>query len=115
MVKCDIKSAIKTDHSLISSNFNNPKEIKKGPGLWKCNKHLLCDESFVGCLINLIKEYNDKNLKWEFLKCFIRQFCIVYSKKTKPVQVSQEYELQMRRDLLENLPLVTTLIFTPIH
>ena len=53
--ECDIKSAIKTDHSLISLYFNNPKEEKRGPGLWKFNKHLLCDESFVGGLINLIK------------------------------------------------------------
>ena len=31
--ECDIKSAIKTDHSLISLNFNNPKDEKRGPGL----------------------------------------------------------------------------------
>ena len=76
--------------------------------LWKFNKHLLCDKSFVGGLINLIKEYNDKNhdmtnknLKWEYMKCLIREFCIAYSKKTKHLQICQEYELQIRRDLLE--------------
>ena len=31
--ECDIKSAIKTDHSLISLNFNNPKDEKKGTRL----------------------------------------------------------------------------------
>ena len=56
----------------------------------------------------MIKEYSDKthdmpnkNLKWEFMKGLIREFCIAYSKKTKHLQISQKYELQMRRDLLE--------------
>ena len=56
----------------------------------------------------MIKEYSDKNhdmpnknLKWEFMICLIREFCIAYSKKTKHLQISQKYELQMRQDLLE--------------
>ena len=48
-----------------------------------------------------IHDMSNKNLKWEFMKCLIRQFCISYSKKKKKVQSSKEYELQMRRDLLE--------------
>ena len=51
----DILPGFRSDHSLVTMNFNN-RVYKKGPGFWKLNYHLLKDEKYIDTVKTCIDE-----------------------------------------------------------
>ena len=96
----EIKPSIKSDHSLLQMKINLLNEQKRGPGFWKFNCSLLKDEVY----IKEIKEYIDKlkqqysyvkhhGIRWDLIKCEMRQFTINYSKKQSRARKELENKL----------------------
>ena len=82
----DIKPGIKSDHSLLRLSFKFPTEHVKGRGFWKFNASLLHDKDYVSLIKRVIsenelryKEYQDKSLLWDVIKCDVRSHTISYS------------------------------------
>ena len=101
MMKCDIKPAIKTDHSLITLSLSINKDAKRGAGLWKFNNSLLSDLDYVGYMKGIIElkkfeyiEVVDPVLKWELIKMSIRDATTVYSKTQANLRREYENNLQ---------------------
>jgi exonuclease III len=83
----DIKSSIRSDHSLIDLDLYNTDTPKRGPSYWNFNCSLLRDVEYVNkintCYTNALEKYNDindKGLKWDLVKMEIRSTTICYSK-----------------------------------
>ena len=84
----NIKTAIRTDHSVITISFNSLDELARGPSYWKFNSSLVNDDCYVSMLNQKIpewqKEFNevlDKRVLWDLIKYRVRQFTIKYAKK----------------------------------
>ena len=86
----DILPGLSTDHSAVVVTLMDENEFERGPGLWKFNSSLLCDQIFTSSLkihIEEIKnEFNsdcdiDDQIKWELIKYKIRNFSLKFSKK----------------------------------
>ena len=110
--KCDIKTSIKTDHSLILLTIALKGEQKRGPGFWKFNTSLLKDEIYIGMIHGFIEKFkNDYSeiqnhaLKWDLIKSGLRQCTIDYCKTQAKIRRQQEDELYQllnkTADLLE--------------
>ena len=86
---CEIKHTTVSDHSSVNLQIESQdQKHKRGQGFWKFINSLLKDEEFVNELRSAIpgikKEYNyldDKGLKWDLIKMFIRALTIKYSKR----------------------------------
>ena len=107
VIKTDIKSSYKSDHSLISINLNL-NEIPKGPGVFKLNNSLLLDTAYQTSIrnaINNITDFNkdcDPNVLWELIKGSIRNESIKYSTLKKKQQTERENEINKKIERLEN-------------
>ena len=86
----DIVPSLPTDQSAVFVTLMDGNEFERGPGLWKLNSSLLCDQIFTSSLkihIEEIKnEFNsdcdiDDQIKWELIKYKIRNFSLKFSKK----------------------------------
>ncbi len=111
--KCNILPAIKTDHSLINLELCGNAYKRRGPGTWKFNAALLQDLEYVQSLNELIIELSnkyenleDKNLKWDTIKCEIRGFTVRYSKIKR--RKSREKETLLRKQEIELMNNVKT-------
>ena len=85
--KADIVPSYRSDHSMISLSFTSTPESPRGRGFWKFNNSLLTDSVYAGLInerLNILQkqyhEEDDKGLKWEIIKCEIRNATINYSK-----------------------------------
>jgi hypothetical protein len=83
----DIKTSIRSDHSLITINFFKSEIPDRGPGYWRFNASLLKDTNYVTQINNCFtksmdkyKEVKDKGLLWDLIKMEIRSSTICYSK-----------------------------------
>ena len=111
VTKCDIRPAIKTDHKLISLNLKFNGNEKCGPGLWKFNKSLLYDATYVQEIKKIFTEeveIDHKGLKWEFIKMKIRTFSIRFAKE-KAKRLRDEIkeindEIQLCNNIFEQDP-----------
>lgn len=82
-----VTPGIKSDHSIIEMEINlNSNE--KGKGLWKFNADLLRDNEYTTYINNYIDELKletnelaDKGIRWEYIKCKIREFTIQFAIK----------------------------------
>ena len=81
-----IEPSIKSDHSIISAEFNFDNTCTKGRGFWKFNSSLLVDKEYVTLIKETIKQsedkylhLDDKGLMWDLIKCEIRSKTISYS------------------------------------
>ena len=83
----NIKTALKTDHSMISLSLSTHNATKRGRGLWKFNALLLRDKEYIAAVKDIIEENKtDKinpGLLWDVIKCKIRGFSVAYSVKKK--------------------------------
>ena len=98
--KCDIKPAIKTDHSLIRISLSLNNCAQRGPGLWKFNSALLKDEVYLDYIKEVIEDLKiqnqditDKGLLWDYIKSEIRERTITYSKTQSKIKRECENEL----------------------
>jgi exonuclease III len=78
---------IKSDHSIVRL-FLRQQESQRGKGFWKFNSSLLRDKVFIhetnthiNELIEDTKDMSDKGLRWDFIKCQLRDKIMQYSSK----------------------------------
>ena len=83
-----IDPSIKSDHSKITLSITGTQFNKRGPGFWKFNSELLTDKDYVSIVKKVLLEcdekygsLDDKNLKWDAIKCEIRGETVKYSKR----------------------------------
>ena len=83
----DIKTGIRSDHSMIDIDFYKMDNPERGPSFWRFNASLLKDKTYID-LINtgLLKaqekynELDDIGLKWDMIKMELRSSTMCYSK-----------------------------------
>ena len=84
--ECEIVSVAQSDHRLLKTKLRLTP-VQRGPSYWKFNENLLHDTIFVESMNELLENYNneynnlDKQIKWDYCKIKIREFCIAYSKQ----------------------------------
>lgn len=100
-----------SDHSLINLSLEIHETQKRGKGIWKFNNNLLKDKDYVDTIknqINMIKSsvhFDNKNTRWDYLKCQIRTDTIIYASKKAKSMRQAEKELKEKVEHLErNLP-----------
>ena len=78
---------IKSDHSLISLEFDSVGDQKHDPSFWKLNTGRLDDSEYVDMInteypnwLREFEEITDKRVLWDLIKCRIRQVSFAYSK-----------------------------------
>jgi exonuclease III len=82
----DIKTSLRSDHSLITIDFYKSEAPDRGPSFWHFNASLLQDPKYVTeitqHMTNAItyEAEQDKGLKWDLIKMEIRSSTICYSK-----------------------------------
>ena len=88
IVNTSILTAIKTDHSAITLDFNSLSDQPRGPSFWKFNSSLLEDEVYINLMkdnfANWKEEFyssNDPRAAWDWIKYLVRKETIDYSKK----------------------------------
>lgn len=99
-----IEPSVKTDHSRITLSISGTQFNKRGPGFWKFNSDLLTDKDYVDIIKKVIvecdKKYEtleNKNLKWDAIKCEIRGETVKYSKRKN--KLAREKELKLKHNL----------------
>ena len=111
VVKTDIRTAIVTDHSLITIEFFF-KIHERGPGFWKLNCSLLYDKTYIDFINTVIRTTINAGLKdkiknpdlWELIKFNIKTESISYSKeKQKNNKANQKYLEQKLNNLKESV------------
>ena len=96
-----------SDHSLINFSFNQILSWDRGRGFWKLNPSLLKDINYVNRvneeLENLkeqSKDFENKSLFWDFVKCKIRGLTVSYaSYKSKERKLREQLLLKQLQDL----------------
>ena len=103
---CKIKTAYKTDHSLISISLDLDK-IARGPGYFKLNNSLLLDTCYQNIIKRTISETalintdSNPNTLWEIIKGNIRNETIRYATIKKRKNSEKEKELNENIETLE--------------
>lgn len=110
-IKSNIKHSIKSDHSVILLNINSALHANRGPGFWKFNAYLLEDICFVNHvrenlkhLKEKYKDLEDKQLKWDCIKCELRGIIIKYSLLKARKTREREKELNKKTQLIASQP-----------
>ena len=94
-----------SDHSLINLSFNQISSWNRGRGFWKLNLSLLKDLDYVKRVNEELeklgeqsKDFKNKSLFWDFVKCKIRGLTVSYasykSKKRKEKEILLLKQLQ---------------------
>ena len=96
---------IKSDHSIIFIHLTNSL-VKRGRGFWKFNSTLLHDLEYIQSVSTLIDKlknetisFEDKQLKWEYIKTEIRGFTIQYSSRKNKAQ--RDFKMKLEKDLYD--------------
>ena len=107
--QCDIQIAVATDHSPVTMSICFIKDFEKGPGLWKFNKSLLSNLTFVSNMREIIEHFKtsnqncrNKRLNWELLKYEMRKASIEFSKKVAKDRRANQQDLEKCLTELEN-------------
>ena len=96
-----------SDHSLISIKFEHITTWTRGRGFWKLNLSLLKDISYVEKVNNELeqlsvqsKEFENKALFWDFVKCKIRGLTVSYASfKSRERKKAEQLMLKQLQDL----------------
>jgi exonuclease III len=104
----DIKSSIRSDHSIIDLDFYKMDTPKRGPSFWRFNASLLKDivyiekikEGFREAMIKY-QDIEDKGLKWDLIKMELRSSTICYSKIKAKAMRENIKETMIKVDKLE--------------
>ena len=97
----DMISAIKTDHSAITIEFQDVDDKVKGPGFWKLNCSLLNDKQYVdeiNCLLPSWlqegkRELNDPRSVWDWVKYNVKKYSRQYSMTKSQQRKAEEWQL----------------------
>ena len=107
--QCEIEIGVATDHSPVTMSICFVKDFDKGPGLWKFNKSLLSNSTFVSNMRETIENFKntnqnsgDKRLNWELLKYKMRKASIEFSKKVAKDRRANQKDLEKSLNELEN-------------
>ena len=106
----EIKASVKSDHK-ISTIAIDVAQIPQGPGFWKLNTGLCYDRNYVQHIKRCINEYIINNpegdvnprIRWNALKCYLRECTVVYSKNKMKQITSYRKNLQNLLQNTENL------------
>ena len=87
--KTEIVPGLSSDHSCITLSIKSTKNCLSGPSFWKFNNSLLKNEEFTKGLNHYVKnelqseckEIKSKQVKWEYHKYKIKQWCMKKSKE----------------------------------
>ena len=94
-------SAIKTDHSAITIEFQDVDDNVKGPGFWKLNCSLLNDKQYVDD-VNLLlpawfqkgkQELSDPRSAWDWVKYNVKKYSRQYSMSKSRQRKLEEWQL----------------------
>ena len=96
----DMISAIKTDHSVITIEFQDVNDKVKGPGFWKLNGSLLNDKQYVD-EVNLLpawlqkgkRELSDPSSVWDWVKYNVKKYSRQYSMSISRQRKLEEWQL----------------------
>ena len=93
-----------SDHDIFSFTFKNPSSAEFGTGYWKFNDNLLNDREFTDSFRTFYK-YHTRNLDvslkfWDNLKSKIKNFCILYCKKTASEKFNELRKLRQKYSIL---------------
>ena len=97
----DMISAIKTDHSAITIEFQDVDDNVKGPGFWKLNCSLLNDKQYVDD-VNLLlpawfqkgkQELSDPRSVWDWVKHNVKKYSRQYSMSKSRQRKLEEWQL----------------------
>ena len=109
-------SAIKTDHSAITIEFQDVDDKVKGPGFWKLNCSLLNDKQYVDEVNSLLpawlqkgkQELSDPRSVWDWVKYnvkkYSRHFSMSKSRQRKLEEWQFNREFQEACFVLQNNP-----------
>ena len=97
----DMISAIKTDHSAITIEFQDVDGKVKGPGFWKLNCSLLNDKQYVdeiNCLLPSWlqegkRELSDPHSVWDWVKYNVKKYSTQYSMTKSQQRKAEEWQL----------------------
>ncbi len=105
---CDIKPSYRSDHSILTLDFENANDNQRGSGFWKFNSNLLKDEDYISIVKSIIDQYkkeyeyvDNKGLKWDLIKMEIRKFTIDYSKTQASLKRDYSKEIQLQLNKIE--------------
>ncbi len=106
--KTDIQIGCKSDHSVISIDLQIHNTNKRGRGFWKFNATLLRNREYINkvkvCIANNIEQYKNfpnKGLVWDVVKCEIRGLTISFSTHLTRTRNQQEKDLATELEDLE--------------
>ena len=97
----DMISAIKTDHSAITIEFQDVDDKVKGPGFWKLNCSLLNDKQYVN-EVNLLlpawlqkgkQQLSDPRSVWDWVKYNVKKYSRQYSMRESRQRKLEEWQL----------------------
>ena len=106
----DVIPLVQSDHSPIVIRINGLKDDLKGRSYWKFNNSLLNDKTFVNLVkdeilisSNVLHEFTDPRVKWDFLKYKIRQFTKDYATRKAKERKTKRVALETRVRELESI------------
>jgi len=107
--KTEIVPGLSSDHSCITLSIKSTKNCLSGPSFWKFNNSLLKNEEFTNGLNQYVKnelhteckEIKSKQVKWEYHKYKIKQWCMKKSKEIARKKREQEKTLIEKIKTLE--------------
>ena len=111
VIDTKVLPAYLTDHSSLLISYSSYNDIEKSAGFWKFNNSLLSNKKYTDSLQKLISDmktklnsndFDDFQIKWEFLKYQIRKFTIDFSKCLARDQRQKKLLLEAKLIILEN-------------
>ena len=106
VTKCCIHPGLLSDHSILKLSLNLTETQGRGRGTWKFNNNLLKDFEYIDLVkkqVKSVKEifFEDKRVRWEFLKCQIRSETIIFARNKAKQSRHEEKILQEKIQNLE--------------
>ena len=106
VTKCCIQPGLLSDHSILKLSLNLTKTQGRGRGTWKFNNNLLKDFEYIDLVKKQVKTVNeiffeDKIVRWEFLKCQIRSETIIFACNKAKQSRLEEKTIQEKIQILE--------------
>ena len=106
----DVIPSVQSDHSTIVIRINGLKHDLKGRSYWKFNNSLLNDKTFFSLVkdeilisSNVLHEFTDLRIKWDFLKYKIRQFAKDYATRKAKDRKTKRVALETKVIELESI------------
>ena len=106
----DVIPSVQSDHSTIVIWINGLKNDLKGRSYWKFNNSLLNNKTFVNLMkdemlisSNVLHEFTDPRVKWDFLKYKIRKFAKNYATRKAKERKTKKAALETKMREFESI------------